>query len=62
MAVVETERDIRARKRDARKRLNFLFTGLTLEELEKKVIEKGIPQRRALGRLEIAKQEGKMNG
>lgn len=62
MAVVETERDIRARKRDARKRLNFLFTGLTLEELEKKVIEKGIPQRSALGRLEIAKQEGKMNG
>lgn len=62
MAVVETERDIRLRKRDARKRLNFLFTGLTLEELEKKVIEKGISQRRALGRLDIAKQEGRMNG
>lgn len=62
MVVIETERDLRARKRDARKRLNFLFTGMTLEELEIKVIEKGIPQRRALSRLEIAKEEGRMNG
>ncbi len=62
MVVIETERDIRARKRHARKRLNFLFTGMTLEELEIKVIEKNIPQRKALTRLEIAKEEGKMNG
>tara|TARA_Y100000741_G_scaffold76151_1_gene55518 strand:+ start:384 stop:551 length:168 start_codon:yes stop_codon:yes gene_type:complete len=55
MVVIETERDIRARKRHARKRLNFLFTGMTLEELEIKVIEKNIPQRKALTRLEIAK-------
>ena len=62
MVAIETDRNIRTRKRDARKRLNFLFTGMTLEDLEKKVIEKGIPQRRALGRLDIAKQECRMNG
>ena len=49
------EREKRVKRREARKRLNSLHRGLSLEELEKEAISKGIVQRCVKTRLQTGK-------
>ena len=46
------EREKRVKRREAVKRLNALYRGLSLEDLEKEAISKGIVQRSVKTRLQ----------
>tara|TARA_X000000368_G_scaffold313540_1_gene251149 strand:- start:22692 stop:22877 length:186 start_codon:yes stop_codon:yes gene_type:complete len=55
--MIENNREKRAKRREAIKRLSLLYKGLTLEELEKKENERGIVQRSVKTRLQQGKIE-----
>ena len=49
---MNSERQLRAKQREAKKRLNNLYRGKSLEELQKEEEAKGIVQKRIMTRLQ----------
>ena len=49
---MNSERELRVKQREAKKRLNNLYTGKSLEELQKVEESKGIVQKRIMTRLQ----------
>ena len=49
---MNSERQLRVKQREARKRLNNLYIGKSLEELQKEEEAKGIVQKRIMTRLQ----------